>query len=715
MTKNKTLLIVESPAKAKTISKYLGSNYIVRASYGHIVDLTTTGKNKLGIDVENNFKAKYEVISDKKDKLKSIIDASTDANKIYIASDPDREGEAIAWHLADELKVTGLPIKRVIFNEITKNAIIKAVNSPGPLNQDLYDAQQARRFIDRIVGFLVSPFLIKKFGKNYSAGRVQSIAVKMTVDREREIEKFTPEEYWDITAALAKPVDKKDMFVAKYLKKVDNKTAATKVKTDLDSDTYLVSSLKQQEKKKNPYPPLITSTLTAAVAAKYKFPAAKTMKAAQTLYEAGHITYMRTDSVRSSPESIVSCRQWLTDNGHDIPSSPNTYKSKKNSQDAHEAIRPTDITVTPDKVFVNQDEQKVYRIIWERFIASQMKPAKYDTATITIKSSSGHILGASGRILKYKGWLAIASDMDDSNKNNKLPLLKNGDKLVLVPPKVKAVQKFTKPPSRYSEQTLIKELEKKGIGRPSTYASIMSKITSKDYVKRKSNTFYATEKGKKVVDGLKDYFDFMKYEYTANMESLLDEIADGKLKYIDMLNGFYNPFKGQLKKAYLSNEKDYGFKCSKCGSMMLLKHGKFGYFLACSNFTAKPKCKTTLSCEVRDGVPVLKEKNFEVKIVKGIKCPKCKSEMAERDGRFGKFYSCTKFPKCKGSRKKPYGKKCSDCGEELYATTWKGDSVLFCMGYPKCKHSEKLTEGAVSNPEDVVNEKLPKEVQKYIN
>ena len=421
-TKNKTLLIVESPAKAKTISKYLGTGYVVRASYGHIADLTTTGKDKLGVDVDNNFKTKYAVIPGKKDKLKSILDACSDAKEIYIAADADREGEAIAFHLANELKATGLPIKRVTFGEITKSAITKAVKAPGKLNKDLYDAQQARRVIDRIVGFLVSPYLIKKFGKNFSAGRVQSIAVKMTVDREREIEKFIPEEYWDINATFAKPSDKTDNFIAKYFNKVTTKKVADKIKKDLDTDTYQISDIKHQEKKKNPYPPLITSTLTAAAAGRYRFPAAKTMKAAQTLYEAGHITYMRTDSVRSSPESIKSCRQWLTDNSHDIPASPNVYKTKKSAQDAHEAIRPTDVSVTPDKVFVNQDEQKVYRIIWERFMASQMKPAKYDTATVTVKSSSGHLLRASGRILKYKGWLAVASDSDPS-KDSKLPVL----------------------------------------------------------------------------------------------------------------------------------------------------------------------------------------------------------------------------------------------------------------------------------------------------
>ncbi len=707
---SKTLVIVESPGKIKKISQYLGANYIVKASVGHVVDLATGGKGNLGVDIENGFKPKYTILPDKKDKVKAIITAASDASQIYLATDDDREGEAIAWHLAEILKKTKLPVFRIKFNEITKKGVLAGIKKPGSLNADLYDAQQARRVLDRIVGFSVSPFLIKRFGPKLSAGRVQSVAVRMVVDREREIEAFKPEEYWTITSELAKPSNKKDSFTAKYSKKVTNEKDAKKIKADLDKDTYKVGDVVEEEKKKKPFPPFITSSLASAAAGKYRFSAARTMKAAQSLYESGMITYIRTDSTRLSDDSIADCRDWLKENGYDIPVKPVTYVTKKGAQDAHEAIRPTDVNLTPKNVFLSEDEQKIYTLIWERFVACQMNPAIYDSLAVTICTSSGHILKANGRTLKYKGWLEVTSDLDNQDSDIKLPVLRKNDDLVLVPPKVKADQKFTKPPSRFTEKTLIEELKKKGIGRPSTYAAIMSKITHKNYVVKKSNAFVPTDRGKEVVDSLVKFFEFMNYNYTAGMEERLDQIADGKLDYVGMLTTFYNPFKDQLKKAYMSEHKDYGYVCDKCKEKMILRHGKFGFFLACSGY---PKCKNTLDVEMVDDKPVVKASKTGDP-VDGVSCPNCKSPMVKRDGKFGPFYSCVEYPRCKGTRKVPYGKKCPECGHELYATIYDDESVLFCMNYPNCKHKEKLPKGKVANPKKLAGKKIPRKISKII-
>lgn len=709
--KSKILVIVESPAKSKTISKYLGSDYIVRASYGHIFDLATTGVHNLGIDIDKGFVPKYKISSDKKDKVASIKKAAQQCRAVYIAADNDREGEAIAWHLAESLKSIKVPIRRVIFNEITKSAIKKSIQSPGDLNADLYDAQQARRVLDRIVGFCVSPILFNKFGKNSSAGRVQSVAVRIIADREQEIEDFKPEEYWNITTDLAKPKKTKDSFTAKLIKKVTTEKVAKKIKGELDNDTYVVFELEEKEKKRNPYPPLITSTLATTAAGRYKFSTSKTMKLAQSLYEAGLITYMRTDSVRCSKDSVSACRDWLGKNGHDCPTKSNAYASKGKAQDAHEAIRPTDVNVTPQNIYKNNDEQKIYRLIWERFIASQMKPAVYDFVSVVVKSSSGHLLKASGRTLKYKGWLGITGDFEnEKNDDAKIPQLKVGDELVLVPPKVSAEQKFTQPPPRFSEKTLIKELEKRGIGRPSTYASIMSKITQRNYVEKKSNMFIPTTLGRQVVGDLVKNFKFMNINYTSNLELDLDKIADGHLKYRDMLDGFYSSFKKELKKAVLSESEDYGFKCPKCGGKMILKHGRFGFYLACYDY---PKdCKGTISCNMVDGKP--EPKGDVAEIADGVQCPNCGSNMVKRNGKFGPFYACVEYPKCKGTRKVPYGKQCPKCGSELYATIFRGNDLLFCMGYPNCKYSEKLPKGSIPNPQTLCKGKVPKKIKKIL-
>lgn len=712
MIKNKTLIVVESPGKVKTISKYLGSDYVVRASVGHIKDLVSGGRYGIGVDIDNEFKLHYQITKSKKDVVNSIIDATTLAKEIVIASDNDREGCAICADLIDIFSSTGLPIKRAIFNEITKKAILAGLQNAGELDWNMVAAARARRALDRIVGYLVSPFIIDTLGPSLSAGRVQSVAVRMVVDREREIEVFKPEEYWNISSTLAKPSSLTESFQTKYVSRVTTKAVADKVKQDLETGDYQVSAVELEEKKRKPLPPLITVSLQTSAASKYKFPAAKTMKSAQMLYEAGLITYMRTDSYRLSPEAVTECRNYLTKQSYGMPTTPNTYSSKGGAQDAHEAIRPSDVFKLPQNVFLGDDEQKIYRLIWERFVASQMNPALYDTVAVTVKTSNGHILKANGKTLKYKGWLEVTGDTDGGDDNDtKLPVLKAGDKLTLVPPKVKAEQKATQPPPRYSEKLLIEELEKRGIGRPSTYAAIMSKITDRNYVTRKVNVFIPTDLGKKVVDNLVKYFDFVEYKYTADMELQLDKIADGKSDYLTTMQNFYTPFSVQLKKAYSANTKDYGFTCDKCQEKMELKHGKFGFYMACADYPNK--CKNTFSCELVNEKPV--KKSSAPIIVEGTECPKCGCGMIKKDGKFGPFYSCSTYPKCDGKAKVPFGKKCPNCSDELYMTIYNNETILFCMGYNKvnCRYKEKC-DIKLLNPSTLEKKDFPKVVSNII-
>ncbi len=681
---SKKLVIVESPAKAKTIEKYLGPDYIVRASKGHIKDLAIF-KTNIGVDIDNGFAPKYVIIDEKKDTVKGLIAAAGGVEEILLASDPDREGEAIAWHLADILKDKNVPIKRVFFHEITKKGVQKGIANPTILNENLYDAQQARRVLDRLVGFLVSPYLMNKVGPKLSAGRVQSVAVRMIVDREREIENFKPEEYWNILAALGKQKSPQDCFIAKYSGKITEGETANKIKKDLEKDSFIISELEEKEKKRNPYPPFITSSLAASAAGRYKFAAARTMKAAQALYESGLITYMRTDSVRISPDAIDACRDWLSQNNYDVPNKPNVYATKNSAQDAHEGIRPTDILKLPKNIYLSEDEQKIYKLIWERFVASQMNPALYDTVSVTVTSSSNHILKANGRVLKYKGWLEISGDLDnDDDGETKLPLLKKNEQLILVPPKVKSEQKFTQPPPRYSEKTLIKELEKKGIGRPSTYATIMSKITDRNYVDKKADMFIATELGKKVIDKLVGIFKFMEYEYTANMEEKLDKIASGDLKYIAMMTDFYTPFETELRKAYKKEIIITEFKCDLCQSFMHLRKSNYGIFLGCGNY---PNCKFTAKCEMEDGKPVL----LKVKTASNINCPNCNAAMVQKNGKYGPFYACTTFPKCNGQLSIAFG-KCKKCQNKMLIKAFDRELKLACSGYPSCRNVEEVPE-----------------------
>lgn len=720
MTK-KTLIIVESPAKVKTIAKVLGPDYIIRSSVGHICELGKGGSKNLGVDLDHDFALKFVPMLDKKDVIKSIQDAAASVDMVYLASDKDREGERIAADLHNVISEISRPptLKRATFTELTKKGIQFGLKNVSEINWPMVESANARRALDRMVGYLASPFVMQNFGPKLSAGRTQSPACKLIVDREKEIRDFKPEEYWNITAALAKSTTS-DSFQAKYFNKnrvVDGKSAA-KIKDELERSSYQISELEEKEKVRNPYPPLITSSLAATAAGRYKFATARTMKAAQTLYESGLITYMRTDSTRISPEALEECREWLKCHKHDIPERPNHY-AKSEAQDAHEAIRPTNIEKISSQLLLGEDEKKVYQLIWERFLTSQMKPALYDTVSATILADCEgkiHTLKANGRVLKYKGWLELTPIDEDDEEEGKLPLLKKNDLLILVPPKVKADQKFTQPPPRYSEKTLIKELEKRQIGRPSTYATIMTKITERAYVEKDKEMFQATDLGIQVIDSLTEHFDFIKFDYTAKMETKLDQIADGQLTYLQMMQEFYQDFASQLKNAYASKAKDYGFKCVECQEKMELKHGQFGFYMACLN---RPHCRYSFSVDIINDLPVKKTSAFLAPIVPGIECPKCQAGMVKKDGKFGPFYSCVTHPQCLGTAKVPFGKKCSKCRKnEMYLTFFQEQAKLACMGYPDCKNIEEIPANSPitwKNPSELKKPEMDRKLTKIIS
>lgn len=594
----KTLVIVESPSKAKKIQEYLGKSYTVMASKGHIADLAKGGKFGLGIDIDNKFKPRYVLMDDKIDLLDQMLEACEKHDQILLASDPDREGEAIAWHLAQRIGDCRKPIKRVEFKEITKKGIQSGIKNPRDININLFHSQEARRILDRIVGFMASPFLMNFFGPKLSAGRVQSVATKMIVDREQEITDFTPEEYWVIKSNLTK--DDKVAFWAKYDPKVSNKTDADAVKAILQGQSfdtkYIVKEVDSSEEAKKSPPPLVTSSLQRIMAKSFGFAADRTMKAAQSLYENGYVTYIRTDSVRVEPDALKDVRDWLTSNGYKVPSKPNLHKNKNETQDAHECIRPTDINIginSPE--IASPDEKKVYELIWKYFVASQMQPAIYDTlkVSINVKGEKAHVLKASGKALKSLGFLEIMGVSDDSKID--IPSLNVGDELHLLDKNsVTAEKKMTQPPPRYSDDTLLKSLEVKNIGRPATYAEILSKIASRNYVEKRGNTYYPTDLGMQITNTLSKFFTFMKYEYTAEMEEKLDTIEQGKLDHIEMLEKFYAPFKSELDKAYAN----YGCPpCEKCNSPMAVRTSKAGEkFLGCTGY---PKCKNTKPFEIK--------------------------------------------------------------------------------------------------------------------
>ena len=587
----KTLVIVESPAKAHKIQEYLGKDYVVLASKGHITDLAKGGRHGLGVDVDNNFKPKYVLMEDKIDTMDQLLGAAKKVDRIFVAADPDREGEAIAWHLADRLADVGKPIERVVFNEIKKAVVQKAVKNPRAIDMNLFHSQEARRILDRLVGFTASPFLMNFFGNTppLSAGRVQSVVTRMIIDREREIEQFVPEEFWTIQVSLN---DGKDSFQAKFTGKLTDATTAEDTKKVLSNKDYQVSEVVSQEERKYPQPPLVTSTLQRIMSKQHNFSADRTMKAAQALYENGFCTYIRTDSVRVGDEALEEVRKLIADK-YELPVKAYFYKNKEATQDAHECIRPSDLTISPSDNYamVDPDEKLVYETIWRHFVASQMMPAVYDTLSVTAHPTTNPktTVKSSGKALKSKGFLDVLGVSDTGSID--IPNLTVGQAVTLDKGKnaVKLENKQTQPPPRFSEDKLIKELVNRGIGRPATYAELLTRITGRNYVEKKGQVYHATDLGKKITDELIRYFTFMDYNYTAKMEQQLDEIESGKINHIDMLKKFYPSYKDEISKAYIGHGAS---QCDQCGSPMVVRKAKANgsSFYACTSF---PKCRNT--------------------------------------------------------------------------------------------------------------------------
>jgi DNA topoisomerase I len=684
------LVIVESPAKAKTIERYLGKKYKVRASMGHVRDLP---KSQMGVDVEKEFEPKYITIRGKGPVLKELKTAAKKAKKIFLAADPDREGEAIAWHLAHSLDMDTHSQCRVVFNEITKDAIKESFKHPRPINMDLVDAQQARRILDRLVGYNISPLLWKKVKKGLSAGRVQSVAVRLIIDRENEIKNFQPEEYWSIEAEFKKD---KETFQASFYgldgKKVELKTEE-EVKSVLDKvkgKSFEVDKVTKKERKRNPAPPFTTSSLQQEAARKLNYRAKKTMMLAQQLYEGiaigkegtvGLITYMRTDSTRTSEVAQKEANEFITTKYGEgfVRQSERKEKKQQKAQDAHEAIRPTSTLRDPGSVkeFLSRDQYRLYKLIWERFVASQMAPAIMDTMSVDIVNGPVYFR-ANGSKVKFPGFMKVyveGSDDQKEEKDNLLPELKENDKVnsELIDPK----QHFTQPPPRYTEARLVKTLEELGIGRPSTYAPTLDTIQRRGYVSLDNKRFIPTELGEIVLELVREFFpEIIDVEFTANMERSLDDIEDGKVKWERIIDEFYRDFEKHLVKAENEMEKieirdePAGEDCEECGHAMVFKMGRYGKFMACSNF---PDCRNTK--------PIVKEI--------GVKCPKCeKGNIIERKSKKKRiFYGCDQYPECDFlSWDKPIERKCPKCSELLVEKKLKKGNQVQCTN---CDYKEE--------------------------
>ena len=684
MTKN--LVIVESPAKSKTIEKFLGSSYTVRASMGHLRDLP---KSSFGVNLDNDFEPKYINIRGKGDLIKELKNAAKKADKVFIATDPDREGEAIAWHLAHILGVDPNTNCRIEFHEITPDAVKNALKHPRAIDVDMVDAQQTRRIIDRIVGYKLSPLLWRKICKRLSAGRVQTATTKLICDREKDISSFVPEEYWTIKAKLAQKENSKahpfEANVKKYKNKelkLHNADEAAKVEADLRIADYSVKEVQQTEKKQNPAAPYTTSSLQQDAVKRLNFSTKKTMMIAQQLYEGvnigkgGHvgiITYMRTDSVRLSDVALTDIRSYInTEFGKEyLPAKPVVYKSKKNAQDAHEAIRPTSIERTPESLaqFLSRDQLRLYTIVWKRALASQMKSAVYDVTSLLIEAGD-YQLNASGKILKFDGFLRLSDRKEIKDASEQLvPPLPAKTPLVLRE-LMNAEQHFTEPPAHYTEATLVKEMEDLGIGRPSTYSTTIQTIMSRGYIAKDGKKLLATDLGMMVVAMLISYFEpVINIPFTAELETDLDEIAENDVSKLEVLNKFYQPFAELLQKAETEIPavtppvQVSDVKCDKCGLLMVYKIGKYGKFLACPGF---PKCHNT--------------KAIVVKL--GIVCPVCGGDIVEKKTRTGKpFYGCSNYPKCEfTSWEKPTNEKCPECGGLLFEKVDRLDNKsLVCL------------------------------------
>lgn len=693
----KNLVIVESPAKAKTIKKYLGTKYEVTASMGHLRDLP---KSQLGVDIEHDFEPKYITIRGKGDLIAKLKKDAKNSASVLLATDPDREGEAISWHLAALLGIDNAVPCRITFNEITKTAVKDAITKPRTINEDLVDAQQARRVLDRIVGYQISPLLWKKVKKGLSAGRVQSVATKLIVDREREIDAFCEEEYWTIDVKLTDDKGKKP-FVAKFYgtspkNKTDlpDETTATEISDSLKKASYRVETVNRGEKKRNPAPPFTTSTLQQEASRKLGFTARRTMAAAQQLYEGvdikgsgsvGLITYMRTDSLRISAEAQSECRAYISEKYGEgyMPKTPKQYKTKKGAQDAHEAIRPTSMEFEPEKIkdSLKSDLYKLYRLIWNRFLASQMSNAVYDTVQADI-SGGGYILKASGSTVRFEGFTAVYVEGKDTEeeKEGKLPMIEEGQTLLFKDLEQK--QHFTQPPARYTEASLVKAMEEDGIGRPSTYAPTITTITSRGYVAKDGKALYPTELGTIVTELMEQYFtDIVDEEFTANMEEKLDGVEEGKTEWKAVIRDFYTPFEKTLKDAEEAigdieiKDEVSDVPCEKCGRMMVYKQGRFGKFLACPGY---PECKNTKS--------ILKEIDAT--------CPNCGGKVYVRKSQKGvTYYSCEKGTDCFLSWDEPTKFTCPECGSRLMkkrAYRGKGPMKYVCYN-ENCKFEELVS------------------------
>ena len=712
----KNLLIVESPAKTKTLKKFLGRQYAVEASVGHVRDLV---KKDMGIGPD--YEPRYEVLAAKKDVVKKLRQAAKEAETVYLAPDPDREGEAIAWHIAEIIAKDAKDIRRVTFNEITRGAVLKALENPRTIDLHKVDAQQARRVLDRMMGFRLSPLLWEKIKQGLSAGRVQSVALKMVCDRQGEIDVFQSEEYWNLAADLkaAQP----PQFEAR-LHRIGGKKAevtdgeqAGKIVRDLEAGKFVVGKVERKESRQKPSPPFITSRLQQEAARRYGFSVKRTMALAQGLYEGrevgdrgsiGLITYMRTDSTRVSEEALTGGRELIaaTYGAGSLPEKPNVYSSKAGAQDAHEAIRPTSFDLPPDAVrdYLKEDEWKLYKLIWDRFVASQMLPAVFDITQVDVENGS-YVLRASGKVLKSPGFLAVYRETPDEDapasdepQEGMLPALREGETLDLV--KLRSEQKFTQPPSQYSEATLVKALEENGIGRPSTYATILSVLTDRDYVERLEGRFRPTQLGRLVNEMLqKGFHDILNEGYTAALEGQLDEIEEGKVEWKRAIKDFDVKFTKDLETAgeQMPNVKREGIpldeKCPECGSGLLMRFGRYGPFVACSNY---PECKYTRNLEetAADGPAAGNGAAAEEEVPP---CETCGRPMALKRSRFGTFYGCTGYPECKNLRKtgpkavppKPTGVACPECkqGEIVEKRSMRGKTFWSCNRYPDCKFS----------------------------
>ncbi|HCG5577050.1 type I DNA topoisomerase [Vibrio parahaemolyticus] len=756
----KSLVIVESPAKAKTINKYLGKDFIVKSSVGHVRDLPTAGQStgekkaaaistkgmsaeekarvkkekdrkalikKMGINPYHDWEANYQILPGKEKVVSELQKLAKDADCVYLATDLDREGEAIAWHLREIIGGDEERYKRVVFNEITKNAIQQAFQTPGELNMDGVNAQQARRFMDRVVGFMVSPLLWKKVARGLSAGRVQSVAVKLLVEREREINAFVPEEFWDIHANT-KTKDKSDFKLLVAQKdgvafKPVNETETKAAISVLENASYEVCKREDRPTKSKPSAPYITSTLQQAASTRLGYGVKKTMMLAQRLYEAGYITYMRTDSTNLSAEAVDAVRDFIGSEFGDkyLPAKPLTYGSKEGAQEAHEAIRPSDVSVkAEDLQGVDADAHKLYSLIWNQFVACQMTPAEYDSTTISVKAAE-YTLKAKGRILKFDGWTRVQRPMG-KNEDTILPAVQLGDKLSLesLDPK----QHFTKPPARFTEAALVKELEKRGIGRPSTYASIISTIQDRGYVKVDQRRFYAEKMGEIVTDRLDDSFnDLMNYDFTARMEQKLDQIAEGEVNWKAVLDNFFADFTGDLEKAEL-DESEGGMKlnhivmtdiaCPTCGRPMGIRTASTGVFLGCSGYALPPKerCKTTINLGDEEGIINVLEEDVETAALRAKKrCPICETAMDAYlidDKR--KMHVCGNNPNCEGYVVE-YGEfkvkgydgpvvECDKCGSDMVLKNGRFGKYMDCTS-ETCKNTRKiLKNGEVAPPKE---------------